>query len=102
MAIDCEMDHVRPEWMVGQGSNIPCKVSIVNQEGFVVLDTLIKPFFEGQDINPEEHKNYHSLEKLHGIKTKWLSDAPTFTAVRDHILFLAGYVNSEPPVQDEK
>lgn len=91
LGIDCEMDHVKPEWQLGQGSNIPCKVSVVNQDGYVVLDTLIQPHFEGENYpDPTVLTGYKNLEFLHGIKAEWLSNAPTFQSVRDHILFLCG------------
>lgn len=41
LGIDCEMDHVKPEYQMGQGMNIPIKVTIVNEFGQIVLDTLI-------------------------------------------------------------
>ena len=70
MAIDCEMNE-------GENRNIPCKVTIVNMKGELVLDTLI--YNDDQAI-----KKSHS--KIHGIDEELLQNAPTFTEVRNHIL----------------
>ena len=67
-----------------------CKVTLVNSLGEVVLDTLIQPFFDGQNYsNPNLIPGYKNLEFLHGIKAEWLSDAPKFSEVRSHILELS-------------
>ena len=93
LAIDCEMDHLSPEHsFTGSGLNIPCKVSIVNEQGLIVLDTLIQPCV-GM-VNYPNVKNdldgYKSLESIHGIPPEWLVDAPTFESVRNHILEFCG------------
>jgi hypothetical protein len=30
----------------------------------------------------------HSMKEIHGIAQEWLSDAPTFKSVRDHVISL--------------
>ena len=68
LAIDCEMDQIRSEFGV-LGQNIPCKVSVVNAEGQIVLDTLIKPSLCGQDIDDITRvEGFKSLHMIHGIK----------------------------------
>lgn len=52
------------------------KVSIVDEEGRILLDTLVNP----------EAEITRSLYKLHGIKKKWLYDAPSFKDVRDYVI----------------
>ena len=52
--------------------NVVVKVSVVDESGRILLDTL---------VNPEVEIN-RSLVKLHGIKKKWLYDAPTLNDVR--------------------
>jgi len=64
LAIDCEMDHVSPSianlkpgttstsissWFQSgmQGCNYPVKVTIINEEGLIVIDTLIRPAIDG-------------------------------------------------------
>lgn len=70
LAIDCEMNE-------GVDLNPACKVTIVNEKGELVIDTLIKQ---------EEHVTKRSLEEIHGIPQEELDDAPLFSDVRDHIL----------------
>lgn len=94
LAIDCEMDQIRPTFggVVG-GMNIPCKVSVVNDLGIVILDTLIKPSLNGVDLdNLSKVEGYKSLIAIHGIKSEWLADAPSFWSVREHIMELCGKV----------
>ena len=83
--------------------NVPCKVSIVNEEGLVVLDTLIRPSFNGQNIEKiDEIKPFlRSLTDIHGIKQSWLEDAPTIEQVRDHIFELCGKKAPKPFKLDE-
>lgn len=82
---DCSSLHVF------NGMNIPCKVSVVNAEGHVVLDTLIKPSVNGEDIaDIAQYPGFRSLQHIHGIKPRWLEDAPSFASVREHIMELAG------------
>ena len=91
MAIDCEMDHVKPEYYSAQGCTMVCKISLVNSLGEVVLDTLVQPYFEGRNYSePYQIPGYKNLEFLHGVKAEWLHDAPTFSEVRAHIIELAG------------
>ena len=93
LAIDCEMDQIRTteNGMVICGTNIPCKVSIVNAEGIVVLDTLIKPSYHGVDIaDITQVPGYKCLDSIHGINPEWLVDAPSFSDVREHIMELCG------------
>lgn len=106
LAIDCEMDQVRATFDENmhqpnnggglmmyslQSQNIPIKVSIVNQDGQIVLDTLIRPCVNGHDYDDAKAvPGYRSLVKIHGIKKHWLSDAPTFDQVRAHIQEICG------------
>lgn len=68
VAIDCEMDQ-------SDTTNAVCKISVVDEEGRLILDTLVNP----------EMPITRSLHRLHGVKTSWLSDAPTISAVRQHL-----------------
>ena len=90
------MDQAKTELLggfyTGYGVNIPCKVSIINEEGVVVLDTLIRPCVDGADYSDvsEVPGGHRSMENIHGIKSQWLSDTPTFAGVREHVLELCG------------
>lgn len=67
-------------------------MSVINQDGIVVFDTLIQPCVDGINY-PNPKKNllgYKTLCNIHGIKSEWLEDAPTFESVRQHILELCG------------
>lgn len=103
LAIDAEMDQIRPTVpndsgegvpyyaLPGMGQNIPIKVSVVDERGILVLDTLIRPCVNGIDYDgAEDVPGYKSLEKIHGIKPAWLKGAPTLAEVRDHINMLCG------------
>ena len=71
--------------------NIPNKVSIINEDGEIVLDTLVRPYVNGidyQDVNLIV--GHGSVQQIHGVKPEWLSDAPTFKSVREHVLQLCG------------
>ena len=82
----------------GYGSNIPCKVSVINEQGLVILDTLVRPCVNGKDASDiSQIKGHRSLWGIHGIKREWLEDAPSFDSVREHILELAGLLS---PKQD--
>ena len=70
MAIDCEMNE-------GITKNIVCKVTIVNELGEIVLDTLI------QQNESEIRKSHVSI---HGIENENLEDAPHFESVREHLI----------------
>jgi len=61
-------------------SNVVCKVSIVDEEGRILLDTLINP----------EQEITRSLCDLHGIQKEWLKDAPTLTEVRAYTIEMFG------------
>ncbi len=37
-------------------------------------------------------RGYKSLESIHGIKSEWLTDAPTLRSVKDHIEEICGKV----------
>jgi DNA polymerase III epsilon subunit-like protein len=50
-------------------------VSVVDEEGGIILDTL---------VNPEEPIT-RSLFQIHGVRREWLNDAPTLTKVREHL-----------------
>ena len=57
-----------------------------------MLDTLVKPHVGGVDYDDVlgDLPGYKSLRCIHGIQTEWLSDAPTFESVKDHILEICG------------
>lgn len=75
----------------GMGQNVPIKVSVVDERGRLVLDTLIRPHANGIDYDsPDDLPGYKSLYRIHGIKERWLRDAPTLGEVRDHINILCG------------
>merc|ERR1711959_717917 len=77
--------------MPGMGQNIPIKVSVVDECGRLVLDSLIRPCVNGINFDSaEDVPGFKSLYKIHGIKAKWLKDAPTLAEVRDHINMLCG------------
>lgn len=59
----------------GEFANIPCKISIINQYGELILDTLIH----------DEGKRLRSCEIIHGIPGELLSDAPSRESVVEHI-----------------
>ena len=87
------MDQLRSDFsFTGSGLNIPCKVSIINEKGEIVLDTLIQPCVAGVNYPNvgDDLEGYKSLESIHGIKPEWLRDAPSFADVRDHIMELCG------------
>ena len=99
------MDQIRPEFGVSAGQTIPCKVSIINEQGHIVLDTLVKPSLGGIDIEDvQEIEGFKSLKSIHGIPSEWLTDAPSFKDVREHIMELCGKVpiqiNVEEPSED--
>ena len=71
VAIDCEFDQ-------GKARNIPCKVSIVNYDGEIILDTLV----DNKDIRVRSHV------EIHGISDDMLLEAPSFAAVKAHVLSL--------------
>lgn len=53
-----------------------CKVSLIDEQGAILLDTL---------VNPEVTITY-SLYAIHGIKSGWLKTAPTLKEVQSHIV----------------
>lgn len=53
----------------------PIKVTLVDENGSLVLDTLIRP---NVTIT-------RSMFCIHGIKKVWLEDAPSIDAVKEHI-----------------
>lgn len=92
LAIDCEMDQIRanidgPVALTAysaQGQNIPIKVSLINCNGQIVLDTLIRP------ACGVKCPGYKSLYRIHGIRKEWLEDAPSLDSVKAHIEELSG------------
>ena len=60
---------------VANFKNVLCKVSLIDEHGGIILDTLVNPEV------PIDHSN----ARIHGIRRRWLSDAPTATQVRDHL-----------------
>ena len=74
VAMDCEMDQ-------HYNSSAVCKVSIVDENGRILVDTL---------VNPEVEITF-SVYRIHGIRQQWLKDAPTITEVRKHVLKICGH-----------
>lgn len=69
VAIDCEMND-------GLFQKILCKVTIINDKGELIVDTLVRQYKEEIKMN---HFN------IHGIPDRFLEDAPTFEEVKAHI-----------------
>ena len=61
-------------------TSVVCKVSVVNESGHILLDTLVNP----------EAEITRSLYLIHGVKQRWLTDAPTITQVRQHLQQICG------------
>lgn len=59
-------------------------MSLINSNGAIVLDTLIRPAL-GAD-----QPGYKSLYRIHGIRKEWLEDAPCLDTVKAHIEELSG------------
>lgn len=68
VAVDCEMEQSDRKQYI-------CKVTLVDEKGCILLDTL---------VNPEVQITY-SLYAIHGIRSAWLQTAPTLNDVRAHI-----------------
>lgn len=68
MGIDCEMSQSLAEI-------VPIKITLVDERGLLLLDTLVNP----------QTMITHSCEQIHGISPQWLSDAPTLKDVREHV-----------------
>ncbi len=68
VAIDGEFDQT-------DGKNVLTKVTLVDEEGLILLDTIVNP---GTPIT-------YSCERIHGIKKEWLSDAPSVELVQAYI-----------------
>ena len=75
MALDCEYDLI-----VANNMKAPCKVTIVDHKGQIILDTLIN-----QRGPKGEDRELKRVPHIHGIETADLIDAPEFSKVRDHI-----------------
>jgi DNA polymerase III epsilon subunit-like protein len=69
VGIDCEMAQSLMDV-------VPIKITVVDETGLIMLDTLINP----QAIIT------HSCENIHGISAAWLHDAPNLNEVREHLL----------------
>lgn len=69
VAIDGEFDQ-------HDKRNVLSKVTLVDDEGKILLDTLVNP---GVSID-------YSCIKIHGIHKEWLDDAPSVDQVKEHIL----------------
>lgn len=61
---------------VSTSTSYPIKITIVDESGLILVDTLVNPCAPITD----------TCEKHHGIKMEWLSDAPTISEVRMHVL----------------
>ena len=66
IAIDGEFDQADKR-------NVLCKLSLVDDEGRILLDTLVNP---GVPID-------YSCVKIHGVRSEWLADAPSVEDVRN-------------------
>lgn len=60
--------------------SVVCKVSVVDDQGGILLDTL---------VNPEEPIT-RSLACIHGVRKEWLDDAPKLSQVREHLRQVCG------------
>ena len=75
MTLDCEYDAFKETNL-----KAPCKVTLVNDKGEIVLDTLIN------QRGPEgEVRKLRREVWIHGISSSDLEDAPTFEEVKKHI-----------------
>jgi DNA polymerase III epsilon subunit-like protein len=77
----------------GHDKNIVCKVTVVNERGEVILDTLIKQ-------EEEEIKKSHF--PIHGIANEHLDDAPAFEDVRRHLLQICEQFEYSPDSETKK
>lgn len=68
MALDGEFEQ-------SDGKNVLAKITLVDEEGLILLDTLVDP---GTRIT-------YSCERIHGINSAWLAGAPTIESVRAFI-----------------
>ena len=64
VAIDGEFDQA-------EKVNVLSKITLVDEEGLILLDTLVN---SGREIT-------YSCENIHGIKKEWLQNAPTLEKV---------------------
>ncbi len=64
VGIDCEFD-------TGHNGQLPCKVTIVNERGEIIIDTLID----------DEGQRKYSLKRLHHIEESSLIGAPKLQEV---------------------
>lgn len=62
---------------------IPCKITIFNESGEVILDTLIN-----QSDEEGKPRRLQRMVAIHGITDEQLIDAPTFKEVREHLRYL--------------
>lgn len=69
VGIDCEMAQSLMDV-------VPIKITVVDETGHIMLDTL---------VNPQAIITL-SCENIHGISVAWLHDAPTLNEVREHLL----------------
>jgi len=74
VSLDCEYDADRDTNL-----KAPCKVTVVNQQGEVILDTLISQRGEGAA------RNLRREVWLHGIESKTIEGAPTLSQVKEHL-----------------
>jgi DNA polymerase III epsilon subunit-like protein len=75
VALDSEYDAC-----MDTNLKIPCKITIVNEKGVVILDTLMN-----QNDSEGKPRNLQRMVAIHGIKDKVLVDAPTFDQVKTHL-----------------
>ena len=61
-------------------TSVVCKASVIDENGAIILDTLVNP----------EMEITRSLYRIHGVRRSWLSDAPTITKVREHLQQVCG------------
>jgi DNA polymerase III epsilon subunit-like protein len=64
-------------------SNVLVKITVVDDDGKLILDTLVNP---GVPIT-------QSCYQIHGIRPEWLNDAPQVSEVRSHLLQICSKSN---------
>ncbi len=67
MALDCEYDAD-----LDTNLKLPCKVTIVNEKGLIVFDSLVN-----QRKPNGEKRNLKREKKIHGISSADLENAPS-------------------------
>ena len=93
MSLDCEMDLLKSEV---QNKSLLCRLSLVNSNGDLVLDTLVdyrtkrirkmsREVRLTDDSVIEIESNIESLAKIHGIDKETIKGAPKVKEVREEV-----------------